>query len=162
MGLAHTWSFALIVVLTLGCEGGPHFVERELLLGNGGTYELSALNVRDVDDVSVSVSGEAVTAQLTSEPGLLGPRAVVRVEAVAEGVSVVELQRREDARVIDQLSIEVARVEELRVEQVLEEARTKVIVLSADEQLLFWTALQKPGRLTKRQRKLGELMRGER
>ncbi|MBK6810522.1 MAG: hypothetical protein IPL19_01210 [Sandaracinaceae bacterium] len=120
MGLAHTWSFALIVVLTLGCEGGPHFVERELLLGNGGTYELSALNVRDVDDVSVSVSGDAVTAQLTSEPGLLGPRAVVRVEAVAEGVSVVELQRREDARVVDQLSIEVARVEELRVEQVLE------------------------------------------
>lgn len=44
----------------------------------------------------------------------------------------------------------------------LEEARTKVIALSADEQLLFWTALQKPGRLTKRQRKLGELMRGER
>jgi|JI10StandDraft_1071094.scaffolds.fasta_scaffold133647_2 uncharacterized protein (DUF1778 family) len=44
----------------------------------------------------------------------------------------------------------------------LEEARTKAIVLSADEQLLFWTALHKPGRLTKRQRKLGELMRGER
>ena len=86
----------------------------------------------------------------------------VLLQEALDTVSVVELQRREDARVIDQLSIEVARVEELRVEQVLEEARTKVIVLSADEQLLFWTALQKPGRLTKRQRKLGELMRGER
>ena len=44
----------------------------------------------------------------------------------------------------------------------LEEARTKVIVLSPDEQLAFWTALQKPAKLTKRQRRLGELMRGER
>ena len=44
----------------------------------------------------------------------------------------------------------------------VDEARTKVIALSPDEQLLFWTALQKPEKLTKRQRKLGELMRGER
>lgn len=44
----------------------------------------------------------------------------------------------------------------------LDEARTKVMVLSPDEQLAFWTALQKPAKLTKRQRQLGELMRGER
>ena len=44
----------------------------------------------------------------------------------------------------------------------VEEARSRVIALSPDEQLLFWTALQKPASLTKRQRKLGQLMRGER
>lgn len=36
------------------------------------------------------------------------------------------------------------------------------LVLSRDEQLLFWKALQEPVRLTKRQSNLGELMRGHR
>jgi uncharacterized protein (DUF1778 family) len=38
----------------------------------------------------------------------------------------------------------------------------QTIVLSPDEQLAFWQALQAPVRLTSAQKRLGELMRGER
>lgn len=42
----------------------------------------------------------------------------------------------------------------------VDEARTRTIVLSPDEQLAFWEALQEPVRLTKRQRQLARVMRG--
>jgi uncharacterized protein (DUF1778 family) len=44
--------------------------------------------------------------------------------------------------------------------QELEEARTRTISLSADEQRAFWEALHAPVRLTKAQRQLSRVMRG--
>jgi uncharacterized protein (DUF1778 family) len=44
----------------------------------------------------------------------------------------------------------------------LEEARTRTIRLSAEEQLAFWKALAEPASLTPRQRELGRIMRGHR
>ena len=41
-------------------------------------------------------------------------------------------------------------------------ARVQTIVLTPDEQLAFWKALNEPPLLTPAQRKLGELMRGKR
>jgi uncharacterized protein (DUF1778 family) len=43
----------------------------------------------------------------------------------------------------------------------VEEARTRTIVLSPEEQLAFWQALHEPVKLTKRQRELARLMRSE-
>ena len=43
----------------------------------------------------------------------------------------------------------------------VEESRTKALLLSPEEQLAFWKALQRPISLTRRQRALGRLMRGE-
>lgn len=44
----------------------------------------------------------------------------------------------------------------------VEEARTRTILLTPEEQLAFWQALDRPAELTPRQRELGRLMRGER
>ncbi len=44
----------------------------------------------------------------------------------------------------------------------VDEARTRTIVLTPEEQLAFWQALEQPASLTPRQRELGRLMRGER
>lgn len=41
-------------------------------------------------------------------------------------------------------------------------ARDQTIVLSPDEQLTFWQALQAPPKLTPAQKRLGALMRGRR
>jgi uncharacterized protein (DUF1778 family) len=43
----------------------------------------------------------------------------------------------------------------------LQEANTRTIVLSAEDQLAFWNALHEPVALTERQRDLGKIMRGE-
>ena len=43
----------------------------------------------------------------------------------------------------------------------VEEAEQNTIQLTANEQLAFWKALQAPVKLTKAQRALGRLMRGE-
>ena len=43
----------------------------------------------------------------------------------------------------------------------VEAARSQTISLTPDEQLAFWTALSAPAKLTKRQKKLGAIMRGE-
>jgi hypothetical protein len=43
----------------------------------------------------------------------------------------------------------------------VEAAGEQVIALTPAEQLAFWKALQEPQRLTKRQKELGRLMRGE-
>lgn len=43
----------------------------------------------------------------------------------------------------------------------LQEASTRTIMLSAEDQLAFWNALHAPVTLTKRQRDLGKIMRGE-
>jgi uncharacterized protein (DUF1778 family) len=40
-------------------------------------------------------------------------------------------------------------------------ASVQTIALTADEQLAFWSALDRPVKLTARQKKLGKLMRGE-
>jgi uncharacterized protein (DUF1778 family) len=40
-------------------------------------------------------------------------------------------------------------------------AGNQVLALTPEEQLAFWTALREPPRLTKRQKELGRLMRGE-
>jgi uncharacterized protein (DUF1778 family) len=42
----------------------------------------------------------------------------------------------------------------------VEEARSRTIALSPEEQLAFWQALHAPVRLTKRQRELARVMRG--
>jgi uncharacterized protein (DUF1778 family) len=41
-------------------------------------------------------------------------------------------------------------------------AREQTILLSPDEQLAFWQALQAPVKLTPAQRRLGSMMRGDR
>ncbi|MEZ4314163.1 MAG: DUF1778 domain-containing protein [Polyangiaceae bacterium] len=43
----------------------------------------------------------------------------------------------------------------------VEEARTRTILLTPEEQLAFWQALDRPAPLTPRQKKLGRIMRGE-
>jgi uncharacterized protein (DUF1778 family) len=43
----------------------------------------------------------------------------------------------------------------------LQDANTRTMVLSAEDQLAFWNALHEPVALTKRQRALGKIMRGE-
>lgn len=43
----------------------------------------------------------------------------------------------------------------------VDEARTRTIVLTPEEQLAFWKALDQPISLTPRQKELGRLMRGE-
>ena len=43
----------------------------------------------------------------------------------------------------------------------VQQAEQNTIVLTADEQLEFWNALAQEPRLTKAQRKLGAVMRGE-
>jgi uncharacterized protein (DUF1778 family) len=43
----------------------------------------------------------------------------------------------------------------------VEAARGRTIVMSPDEQLAFWAALNEPAALTPAQRRLGELMRGK-
>jgi uncharacterized protein (DUF1778 family) len=43
----------------------------------------------------------------------------------------------------------------------VDEARTRTIVLSPEEQLTFWKALHEPVQLTQRQQELARLMRGE-
>ena len=43
----------------------------------------------------------------------------------------------------------------------LQEANTRTIVLSAEDQRAFWHALHEPVALTERQRDLGKIMRGE-
>lgn len=43
----------------------------------------------------------------------------------------------------------------------VDEARTRTIVLTPEEQLAFWQALEQPASLTPRQRELGRIMRGE-
>ncbi len=40
-------------------------------------------------------------------------------------------------------------------------AREQTIILTPEEQLAFWKALQEPPKLTKAQRQLGSVMRGE-
>ncbi len=40
-------------------------------------------------------------------------------------------------------------------------AGEQIIALTPDEQLAFWTALDEPAKLTKAQKKLAKLMRGE-
>ena len=44
----------------------------------------------------------------------------------------------------------------------IERARAHSITLSAEEQLAFWRALERPVSLTPRQRELGRIIRGER
>ena len=48
-----------------------------------------------------------------------------------------------------------------RVRREVETACSQTISLTPDEQLAFWTALSAPPKLTKRQKKLGAIMRGE-
>jgi hypothetical protein len=42
----------------------------------------------------------------------------------------------------------------------VEQAKTQVLQMTADEQERFWMALQAPANLTKNQRKLGKIMQG--
>ncbi len=44
----------------------------------------------------------------------------------------------------------------------VEEARTRTILLTPEEQLAFWQALDRPAELTPKQKQLGRIMRGER
>jgi uncharacterized protein (DUF1778 family) len=44
----------------------------------------------------------------------------------------------------------------------IEEERTRTITLSPEDQLAFWKALSTPASLTRRQKALGRIMRGER
>jgi len=43
----------------------------------------------------------------------------------------------------------------------VEAAGEQIIALSAEEQIAFWNALNRPARLTEAQRHLGAIMRGE-
>ena len=44
----------------------------------------------------------------------------------------------------------------------LDEEKTKTIAMTPEEQLAFWEALHEPVKLTRRQRDLGRIMRGQR
>jgi hypothetical protein len=59
------------------------------------------------------------------------------------------------------LEIYVRSVVAAQARRDLQEAKTRTIVLSAEDQLAFWNALHEPAPLTKRQRDLGRVMRGE-
>jgi uncharacterized protein (DUF1778 family) len=43
----------------------------------------------------------------------------------------------------------------------VEAAREQIVTLTAEEQLAFWNALNEPVKLSKAQRRLGSMMRGE-
>lgn len=43
----------------------------------------------------------------------------------------------------------------------IEEFRTRTILLTPEDQLAFWQALDRPAELTPRQKQLGRIMRGE-
>lgn len=55
----------------------------------------------------------------------------------------------------------VRRITVTQAEREVKEAGNNTISLTADEQLAFWNALNVTPRLTKSQKKLGAIMRGE-
>lgn len=121
-GRAGVWLAALLLgaACLVGCERprGTHFEDEELLLGLDGRYKLDVRGTSDASAYTVVVLGDSVTAELGSEEGVLSPRVVLYVDAVAEGVSVVELRRHR--RVVDTLTIEIAAVEEIHGELMLD------------------------------------------
>jgi hypothetical protein len=104
----------------LGCDSsrGARFEDSELLLGLGGTYKLDLTDEGPASDYTVVVRGGSVTASLDTEYEFSTRRVIVWVEAIAEGVSEVQLRRR--GRVLDTLSVEVAAVAEVHGELMLD------------------------------------------
>ncbi len=69
-------------------------------------------------------------------------------------VRAAELRQISISDYVRQVTVSQARKE-------VEAASEQTIALTPDEQLAFWTALDEPAKLTKAQKKLGKLMRGE-
>ncbi len=111
--VASTVTAVLIVTAALlasGCNRRAHFADDELLVGLGGPYFLTVRDDNDPAALRAVVVGETVTASVLVEEGIFSPYARVRIEAVAEGTSYVQL--RDGGRLLDELSIEVAPVGE--------------------------------------------------
>ena len=85
-----------------------------------------------------------------------GRSLMVRLDAESKNflARAAELRRVSMSDYIRLVTISQARRE-------VQEAEQNTIRLTADEQLAFWKALQAPAKLTKAQRALGRLMRGE-
>ena len=80
---------------------------------------------------------------------------MVRIDPVAKGIvgRAAVLRGVSTSDYVREVVVAQARRE-------VDEARTRTIALSPEEQLEFWRALHEPVVLTKRQRQLARLMRG--
>jgi uncharacterized protein (DUF1778 family) len=82
---------------------------------------------------------------------------MIRVDSTSKGV-IAKAARLRGISASDYVRMVV--VSQARRE--VREAQTQTISLSSEEQLAFWQALHAPVSLTRRQRALGKIMRGER
>lgn len=85
-----------------------------------------------------------------------GDSLMIRLDKESKGylARAAELRRVSMSDYVRLVTISQARRE-------VESAEENVIRMSPDEQLQFWKALQAPVKLTKAQKKLGRIMRGE-
>ncbi len=81
---------------------------------------------------------------------------MVRLDEESKGY----LTRAADLRRIS-VSDYVRTVTVAQARREVEAAGEQIIALSAEEQIAFWNALNRPARLTEAQRHLGAIMRGE-
>jgi len=81
---------------------------------------------------------------------------MVRLDASSKDVlaRAAELRRISVSDYVRQVIVSQARKE-------VDAAATRTITMTPDEQLAFWTALNRPIKLTPAQKKLGKIMRGE-
>lgn len=81
---------------------------------------------------------------------------MVRLDAASKSVlaQAAELRRISVSDYVRAVTVAQARRE-------VQAAGNQVLALTPEEQLAFWTALCEPPRLTRRQKELGRLMRGE-
>jgi uncharacterized protein (DUF1778 family) len=98
-------------------------------------------------------------SSLTSEP-VAGKKAsplMVRLDAESK-------QCLTEAAALRQVSVSdyVRTVTVAQARREVRASREQVVALTADEQLVFWKALNEPPKLTAAQRRLGMVMRGKR
>lgn len=93
--------------------------------------------------------GKRVTAAASSSP------LMVRLDAESKQAltAAAELRRISVSDYVRTVTVAQARRE-------VASAREQTILLSADEQLAFWQALNTPSKLTPAQKRLGAIMRG--
>lgn len=82
---------------------------------------------------------------------------MIRVDRTSKGI-IAKAARLRGVSASDYVRTVV--VSEARRE--IKEFQSQTVMLSPQDQLAFWQALQAPAPLTRRQRELGRLMRGER
>ena len=98
-----------------------------------------------------------MTKSITKTPASRSSSLMVRLDAESKRAltEAAELRRISVSDYVRIVTVTQARRE-------VASARDQMIVLSPEEQLAFWQALQAPVKLTPSQKRLGNLMRGKR